>query len=78
MFTLLSIQQTEDATPQNVNGRAIRCMILADNTTDALPDTGANVEHMGDDQTFMPGSIAITPAFDVAMVGNNGEWGEWS
>lgn len=78
MFTLLSIQQTEDATPQNVNGRAIRCMILADNTTDALPDTGAGVEHMGDDQTFMPGSIAITPAFDVAMVGNNGEWGEWS
>lgn len=78
MFTLQSIQQTEEATPQNVNGRAIRCMILADNTTDALPDTGASVEHMGDDQTFMPGSIAITPAFDVAMVGNDGKWGEWS
>lgn len=78
MFTLLSIQQTADATPQNVDGRAIRCLILADNTTDTLPTTGQNVEHMGDDQTFMPGSIAITPDFDVAIVKNNGEWGDWA
>ena len=78
MFTLLSIQQTADATPQNVDGRAIRCLILADNTTDALPTTGQNVEHMGDDKTFMPGSIAITPDFDVAIVKNNGEWGDWA
>lgn len=78
MFTLLSIQQIEDATPRNVDGRAIRCLILADNTADPLPSTGQNVEHMGDDQAFLPGSIAITPAFDVAMVGNDGEWGAWS
>lgn len=78
MFTLLSIQQTADATPRNVEGRAIRCLILADNTTDPLPSTGQNVEHMGDDQTFLPGSIAITPAFEVAMVGNDGKWGAWS
>lgn len=78
MFTLLSIQQTADATPQNAGGRAIRCLILADNTTDTLPTTGQNVEHMGDDQTFMPGSIAITPAFDVAMFGNDGKWGAWA
>lgn len=49
MFTLLSIQQIADATPQNADGRAIRCLILADNTTDSLPSTGQNVEHMGDD-----------------------------
>ena len=78
MFTLLSIQQTADATPQNAGGRAIRCLILADNITDTLPTTGQNVEHMGDDQTFMPGSIAITPDFDVAIVKNNGEWGDWA
>ena len=78
MFTLLSIQQIADATPQNADGRAIRCLILADNTTDTLPTTGQNVEHMGDGQTFMPGSIAITPDFDVAIVKNNGEWGDWS
>ena len=78
MFTLLSIQQTADATPQNADGRAIRCLILADNTTDTLPTTGQNVEHMGDDQTFMSGSIAITPDFDVAIVKNNGEWGDWA
>ena len=78
MFTLLSIQQTEDATPENVGGRAIRCLILADDTTSALPTTGKEVRHMGDEQTFMPGSIAITPDFDVAMVANNGEWGDWA
>ena len=78
MFTLLSIQQIAYATPQNADGRAIRCLILADNTTDALPTTGQNVEHMGDDQTFMPGSIAITPDFDVVIVKNNGEWGDWA
>ena len=78
MFTLLSIQQIADATPQNADGRAIRCLILADNTTDTLPATGQNVEHMGDDQTFMPGSIAITPALDVAMVGNDGQRGAWA
>ena len=78
MFTLLSIQQIADATPRNADGRAIRCLILADNTTDTLPTTGQDVEHMGDDQTFMPGSIAITPKFDVAMVGNDGKWGAWA
>lgn len=78
MFTLLSIQQIADATPQNADGRAIRCLILADNTADPLPSTGQNVEHMGDEQTFLPGSIAITPSFDVAIVGNNGEWGDWA
>lgn len=78
MFRLISVQQIEDATPQNVAGRAIRCIILADNTTDALPENGANVENMVPDQHFLPGSIAITPDFDVAIVKNNGEWGDWA
>lgn len=77
MFRLISIQQTEGATVSNVDGRAIRCIILADNTTDTLPATGEDVDGMGDDQEFLPGSVAITPAFNLAMVGNNGEWGAW-
>lgn len=77
MFRLISVQQVEDATPENVAGRAIRCIILADNTSDPLPTNGESVTHMGDDQVFLPGSIAITTSFDMAMVGNNGEWGEW-
>ena len=77
MFRLISVQQVEDATPQNVAGRAIRCIILADNTSEPLPTNGEGVTHMGDDQAFLPGSIAITPAFDMAMVGNDGEWGAW-
>ena len=78
MFRLISVQQIEDATPQNVAGRAIRCIILADNTSDPLPTSGESVTHMGDDQAFLPGSIAITPDFDAAIVKNNGEWGDWA
>ena len=78
MFRLISIQQTADASPANVGGRAIRCIILADNTTDALPSSGSEVVGMRNDQAFLPGTIAITTAFDLAMVGNDGEWGDWS
>lgn len=78
MFQLLSIQQTKNATTKNVDGEAIRCVILADNTSDTLPENGQNVDGMGDDQIFMPGSIAVTPSFNLAMVDNNGEWGDWS
>lgn len=78
MFQLLSIQQTKNATTKNVDGEAIRCVILADNTSDTLPETGKDVKDMGDDQTFLPGSIAVTPSFNLAMVDNNGKWGDWS
>lgn len=78
MFRVISIQQIVDATVDNVDGEAIRCIMLADNTTDTLPQNGANVENMASDQHFLPGSIAITPDFDVAIVKNNGEWGDWA
>lgn len=78
MFRLISIQQTADASTEHVGGRAIRCIILADNTTDALPSSGSEVVGMQDDQVFLPGTIAITTGFDLAMVGNDGEWGDWS
>lgn len=78
MFRVISIQQIANATVDNVDGEAIRCIILADNTSDPLPTNGEGVTHMGDDQAFLPGSIAITPDFDVAIVKNNGEWGDWA
>lgn len=78
MFRVISIQQIVDATVDNVDGEAIRCIILADNTSDALPVNGVNVENMAPDQRFLPGSIAITPDFDVVIVKNNGEWGDWA
>lgn len=74
MFTLLSIQQMAST----ANGSAIRCLIMADNTTDPLPENGGSVSGMQETQTFLPGTVALTPAFNVAMVGNNGEWGAWS
>lgn len=77
MFRLISIQQTEGATVSNVDGRAIRCIILADNTTDTLPATGADVDGMGDDQEFLPGSICVAPDFSICVMQNNGTWGEW-
>lgn len=78
MFRVISIQQIVNATVDNFDGEAIRCIMLADNTTDALPQNGADVENMAPDQRFLPGSIAITPDFDVAIVKNNGEWGDWA
>lgn len=77
MFKLISIQQVADATPENSDGRAIRCLILADNTTDTLPTIGSDVDGMGDDQEFLPGSICVAPDFSVCVMQNNGTWGEW-
>lgn len=77
MFRLISIQQTDNDLALNPSERPIRCLILADNTTDALPTNGTNVEEMYPEQSFLPGSVAITPALDIAIMGNNGEWGEW-
>lgn len=78
MFRLISIQQTAESSTEHVGGRAIRCIILADNTTDALPSSGSEVIGMKNDQVFLPGSVAITTDFSLAMVGNDGEWGDWS
>lgn len=78
MFTLLSIQQTAGGTTENPTGTAVRCIILADNTTDPLPESGADISGLSLYQSFLPGTVALTPVFNIAMVGNNGEWGAWS
>lgn len=77
MFRLISIQQTEDNLEIDPSKRPVRCTILADNTTDPLPEDGTGVENMHDGQKFMPGSVAITQKAEIAIVGNSGEWGEW-
>ena len=77
MFRLISIQQTDDDLKLNPSERPIRCLILADNTTDPLPTDGTSVDGMYTGQKFMSGSVAITTALDIAVVGNNGQCGDW-
>lgn len=76
MFRLISIQQINDGTDQNPSNRPYRCTILSDDTS-APPVDGTNVEGMHPGQTILPGSVCITPALDIAIMGNDGEWGEW-
>lgn len=76
MFRLISIQQINDGTDQDPSNRPYRCTILSDDTS-APPVDGANVEGMHPGQIILPGSICVTPALDIAIMGNDGEWGEW-
>ena len=78
MFTLLSIQQTAEESIHNIGGEKIRCIILADNMSDELPLNGEGVVGMHPEQTFLPGTIAVTTTFNCCMVGNDGKWGAWS
>lgn len=78
MIRLLSVQDRFwTKTSDNPSGNAIRCTLLADTTSEALPATGEGVINMSDETVINPGSVAITPAGDVAIMANNREWGEW-
>lgn len=76
MFRLISIQQINNGTDQDPSNRPYRCTILSDDTS-APPVDGTNVEGMHPGQTILPGSVCITPALDIAIMGNDGKWGEW-
>ena len=78
MFRLISIQQIVYGNELNPEKHPYRCVILADNTTDALPSDGGGVVGMNSGQKILPGSIAVTPALDVSVMGNDGEWGGWN
>lgn len=77
MFRVLNILQTKGNSVDYPSGKGVRCVILADNTTGALPTTGENVDGLKKEQNILPGSVAITTGFNVAIMGNDGEWGEW-
>lgn len=76
MFRLISIQQINDGDDQNPSNRPYRCTILSDDTS-APPVDGTNVEGMHPGQIILPGSVCITPALDIAIMSNDGKWGEW-
>lgn len=77
MFRLLSIQQTIGAYTANPSGKSIRCTILADNTTDPLPTSGEEITGGQYGVLVAPGSVAVTPAGSIAIMGNESEWGAW-
>lgn len=76
MISLLSIQATKASTTYP-NGYAARCTLLADDTTTPLPTTGEGIIGMSQYTEISPGSVAVTPAGNVAIMDNAGEWGSW-
>lgn len=77
MFRALNILQTKGDSVDYPSGKGVRCVILADDTAETLPTTGENVDGLKTEQDILPGSVAITTGFNVAIMGNDGEWGEW-
>ena len=55
----------------------IRLKLLADSKDDVLPTLVKDVPGITGDEAIDAGSICITPAMDVCIMGNNGKWGEW-
>ena len=62
-------------------GEGILGEFLADSKEDTLP-TEIEWKRASLGDTFkgkiLPGSICYTPAYDVCIMGNNGEWGAWN
>ncbi len=77
MVQVISIFKIGDFADENREKRLARCNILADSMEEVLPKVGDEVEGMNQNLTVAPGSVAITPAGDIAIMGNNREWGEW-
>lgn len=77
MFKLVDVYEVDNFIARNPSDRPIRCRIQADNTTDPLPKDGTDVEGMEIGQKILPGSYVYTPNFDIAIMGNDGEWGDW-
>lgn len=70
MVTALEIVQTR---PQ----KKLRLKLLADSKEEKLPTKVKEIEGMSGEEEVDKGSICITPAMDVCIMGNNGKWGEW-
>lgn len=77
MFKLMQIYATIDASVDAPSGEGVRCLIMADNTDEALPTDGGKVDGLKPGQFIDTGSIAVTPFLNIAICGNNREWGEW-
>lgn len=51
--------------------------LLADSKEDTLPTLIADVPGLTGAGSITPGSICYTPALDMCVMGNNGQWGPW-
>lgn len=58
--------------------RGIRLELLADSKEDTLPTLIADVPGLTGAGSITPGSICYTPALDMCIMGNNGQWGAWN
>lgn len=70
MVTLLDIQRT-------YSSGEMRLELLADSKEDTLPTLIADVPGLTGAGSITPGSICYTPALDMCVMGNNGQWGPW-
>nr|DAG58289.1 MAG TPA: hypothetical protein [Caudoviricetes sp.] len=58
--------------------RGMRLEFLADSKEDTLPTLIADVPGLTGAGSITPGSICYTPALDMCVMGNNGQWGAWN
>ena len=70
MVTLLDIQRT-------YSSGEMRLELLADSKEDTLPTLIADVPGLTGAGRITPGSVCYTPALDMCVMGNNGQWGPW-
>ena len=70
MVTLLDIQRT-------YSSGEMRLELLADSKEDTLPTLIADVPGLTGAGSITPGSVCYTPALDMCVMGNNGQWGPW-
>ena len=70
MVTLLDIKRT-------YSDGGMRLLLLADSKEDVLPTQLSEIPGLSGAGWVTPGSIIITPALDMCIMGNNGKWGAW-
>lgn len=55
----------------------MRLLLLADSKEDTLPTLLSDIDGLSGAGSITPGSICYTPALDMCVMGNNGQWGPW-
>lgn len=71
MVTLLDIKRT-------YSDGGMRLLLLADSKEDTLPTLLSDIDGLSGAGSITPGSICYTPALDMCVMGNNGQWGAWN
>lgn len=71
MVRLLDIKRT-------YSDGGMRLLLLADSKEDTLPTLLSDIDGLSGAGSITPGSIFYTPALDMCVMGNNGQWGAWN